>query len=129
MKMLNTEHQNAACRALLANVVLLAVADACSQPPKRRTDERRPSLPISTEAFTAMRFLFDESFSGLTEYTTWLDIDPGQFRSRMLKIMHDSSPVSINGFDALQRRNFKFNYVHWFKSKNLDFSDLEETDD
>lgn len=127
--MLDAEHQNAACRALLSNVVLLAVADACSKPPKRRTDEKRPSLPISTEAFTAMRFLFDESFSGLAEYATWLDIDAGQFRTRMLKIMNDPSPMAINGFDTNQRRNFKFNYTHWFKSKNLDFSDLEETDD
>lgn len=129
--MLDENQQNNASRALLANVVWLAVADACSEPPRRpRRDERGKTIimPISIDAFTAMRFIFDESSSGLAEYATWLDMDPAQFRTRLRTIMADHSPNAVNGFQPMQRRNFRFNYGHWLKAKNMDFSEQDESD-
>jgi hypothetical protein len=69
-------------------------------------------LPV---AFTAMRFIFDEHVSGLNEYAAWLDFDPGQFRAKLLATMKDSSALEINGFNSMQRRNFRYNYSHWKK--------------
>jgi hypothetical protein len=103
--------QTRACEALLASVVALAVADATSSPLKNE------KMPLSTEAFTAMRFLFDETQSGLAEYATWLDIDPGHFRLKLREVMSDNSPHVRAGFDPMKRRNFRQNYGLWLRMK------------
>ena len=106
--------QARACQALLSSVVALAVNDATIAPLKRARNDKT-SLPLSTPAYTAMRFLFDESVAGLKEYANWLDFDEGQFRTKLRKIMSDSSHNIIAGFDPMKRRNFRQNYGLWLQ--------------
>lgn len=129
MNFADLDFQNKACRSLLASVVMLAVADACSEPPRRpknKTNDR--IIPISRDAWTAMRFLFNTNEPGLNEYAAWLDIDPDQFRKRLVQAMQDSSPMVKYGFDPSQRRAFRFNHGWWIRTQdNQEFS--EEIDD
>ena len=121
---IDTEYQNRSCKALLANVVLLAIADACSEPAKR---SMRVGSPMAPEQYTAMRFLFDTEESGVDAYALWLDFDVDQFRNRLRTIMADNSALHVNGFSPLQRRNFRFNYGQWLANQNLELA--EEKDD
>lgn len=122
--------QTQACRNLLATVIQLAVADACSQPPKRREGDNAVLSHITVDALTALRFMFDESVSGLNEYATWLDFDPGQFRRKLQDTMYNDSPLTINGFESNQRRNFRYNYTTWRRFANqITEADLGEHDD
>ena len=117
--------QNKACRSLLATVVLLAVADSCLAPPKPAKGEK-PKIPMATDAFTAMRFLFDESLSGLSEYAAWLDMEPSHFRRKLLETMSDNSPRIINGHEPMDRRKFRYNYGVWYRIKNYDVQQDED---
>jgi hypothetical protein len=108
-------------RSLLASVVLLAVNDACSAPPKTDRSKRTPAgLRIGVDAFTAMRFLFDDRVSGLDAYAEWLDFDLGHFRAKLRSIMADTGPLVIQGFESMQRRNFRFNYGCWLQTLDMD---------
>lgn len=74
-----------------------------------------------------MRFLFDETESGLNEYAEILDINPGQFRSRLLKIMKTTSVGEINGYTESQRLYFMRNYRFWQQNPNqLETADVDE---
>ena len=125
--MFDENEQTKACHRLLSAVVVVALRDACSTPPKRGAG----GMPISTDAFTAMRFFFDESVSGLNEYLVWFDIDPGQYRMRLLKTMSNDTALPVNGLQPLDRRNFRYNYRMWDKLKHsLPIDELEgEKDD
>lgn len=126
MDMFPRDAQAGACRRLLSAVVVVALRDACSTPPKRGVG----GMPISSEAFTAMRFFFDTSVSGLNEYLAWFDIDAGQYRMRLLETMQNNSALKINGFEPLDRRNFRYNHKMWEKlryQESLNF-DEEEND-
>ena len=122
--------QTQACRNLLATVVQLAVTDACSQPPKRRKDDTGVLSRITVDAITALRFLFDESVSGLNEYATWLDFDPGHFRLKLQETMYNNSPLPVNGFESNQRRNFRYNYTTWRRfASQITEADFGEDDE
>lgn len=117
-------------RSLLSTVVLIALHDACEAPP--RSIRRAVDTPrISSEAFTAMRFLFDESVSGLREYSMWLDFEATPFREKLLTLMSNNGPMKLNGFEPMQRRNFRYNYGMWFRAKNMEFTEhtLDGEDD
>jgi hypothetical protein len=114
--------QTRACQALLSSVIALAVNDATTAPLKNKDSK----FPMTVEAFTAMRFLFDETQSGLAEYATWLDIDPGHFRTKLREVMADNHPHPRAGFDAMKRRNFRQNYGLWLRVKH---HGIVETDD
>lgn len=130
MEFFDSSSQTKACRSLMATVVQLAVMDACAQPPKRRKEDRGVLSRITVDALTAMRFLFDESLSGLNEYATWLDFDPGHFRLKLQETMYDNSPLSVNGFDPLQRRHFRYNYTTWRRFANqITEADFGEDDE
>jgi hypothetical protein len=117
-------------RSLLASVVMLAVTDACLSPPKRDKKKDQPAgLRMARESFTAMRFLFDTSVSGLKEYSLWLDFDADNFRRHLQNTMADNSPHKINGFEPMQRRNFRYNYNMWRKASAAGLLDVEESDD
>lgn len=121
----DVEQQSKACRSLLSSVVLLAIADACSEPTSRRI---KVGKPIPTDQYTAMRFLFDKTESGVDVYALWLDFDVDQFRERLLKTMANNGPLNINGFTPLQRRNFRFNYGQWLANQNLELVEDDEDD-
>ena len=122
--------QTQACRNLLATVIQLAVADACSHPLRRRKGEEPDLSHITTSALTAMRFLFNEDLSGLNEYATWLDFDPGQFRRKLQDTMYNEFAGLVNGFSEDQRTSFCFNYTVWrrFADQTTE-ADLGEHDD
>jgi hypothetical protein len=128
MVMLDKADQTRACYRLLSAVVITAIRDACHAPPREKTSVR---TKISSEAFTAMRFLFDERVSGLNEYIMWFDIDAGQYRMRLRQMMADDGPFVRNGFDTSDRRNFRYNYKAWERTKDdLHIEDTEgENDD
>lgn len=107
-------------RRLLASVVALAVNDACTIPPRPDSKYMSPGLKMRPESFTAMRFLFDKSVSGLNEYALWLDFDADQFRRKLLALMQDDSPKRLANFDAIDRRHFRINYKLWQAVKNVE---------
>lgn len=102
-------------RSLLAQVVLIAINDACVKPNEevRRAHHRylvTGNRRMHRDTFTAMRFLFDNSKAGLNEYAIWLDFDPDQFRAKLLKLMADTSNNVISGYHPMDRRYFRINY-------------------
>lgn len=115
----DVELQARATRRIFSAVINLAINDACIAPLSglkgrgNRDGMLRTSLPISRNAFTGMRFLFDETVSGLNEYLMWLDIDPGQYRSRLMDLMWDDSHHTLGNFEPIKRRNFRLNYKMW----------------
>lgn len=127
MQIVDPHEQARACHRLLSAVVITAIRDACSTPPKRGMG----GMPISTDAFTAMRFFFDTSVSGVNEYLAWFDIDTGQYRMRLLETMYNNSAHRINGFEPLDRRNFRYNHTMWEKlrkQESFNFEEVEEND-
>jgi hypothetical protein len=121
-------HQTTACRSLLASVISVAINDACTQPPKR--DWKKIDLmPIHMDAFTAMRFLFDERFSGLNEYAAWLDFDAGSFRKRLMDLMFSEKSIRDGAYKDIQRRYFRMNYKAWVAIKDQDFLALMDDND
>jgi hypothetical protein len=116
---LDYKAQGTANRRLLAAVVALAIQDAQSKP--RRMGRIR--IPTD-EAISAIYFLFQHSDS----YLNLLDIDPQQFRERLLKLMFDMNKKIIQ-FDPIKRRNFRYNY-DWMRRKEnvLDLTRAYETE-
>lgn len=111
--------QTQQCRHLLASVVHLAVSDACL-PPNKEGPAR--------DASTAIAFLFDQNYSGLNEYAEFLDFDPGQFRTRLLKIMRTHSVGEIGGYSESQRINFMNNYKFWQFNPQV-WKEMKDVDD
>ena len=103
---LDYKAQGPANRRLLAAVVALAIQDAQSKP--RRLGRLR--IPTD-EAISAIYFLFQHS----DNYLNLLDINPQQFRERLLKLMFDMNKKIIR-FDPIKRRNFRYNY-EWMRRK------------
>ena len=103
---LDYKAQGTANRRLLAAVVALAIQDAQSKP--RRLGRLR--IPTD-EAISAIYFLFQHS----NNYLSLLDIDPQQFRNRLLKLMFDMNK-KITQFEPIKRRNFRYNY-EWMRRK------------
>lgn len=98
--------QGTANRRLLSAVVALAIQDAQSKP------RRMGRLRIPTdEAISAIYFLFQHS----NTYLSILDIDPQQFRERLLKLMFDMNK-KVSQFEPIKRRNFRYNY-EWMRRK------------
>jgi len=103
---LDYKAQGTANRRLLSAVVALAIQDAQSKP------RRMGKLRIPTdEAISAIYFLFQHS----DNYLSLLDIDPPQFRERLLKLMFDMNN-KIKQFEPIKRRNFRYNY-EWMRRK------------
>lgn len=115
-------------KALLSQVILLSINDACqSLNPQVKKEHRNfvsnEQVRMHTDTFTALRFLFDSSVSGLDEYAAWLDIDSKQFRRKLVEMMQDNGPNIINGYSSMQRRNFRMNKKVWEvlqRQNNLD---------
>jgi hypothetical protein len=103
---LDYKAQGTANRRLLSAVVALAVQDAQLKP--RRMGRLR--IP-SDEAISAIYFLFQHS----DNYLNLLDIDPQQFRERLLKLMFDMNK-KVSQFEPIKRRNFRYNY-EWMRRK------------
>jgi hypothetical protein len=98
--------QGTANIVLLSAVVALAVQDA-QLPPRKIGKVRIPK----DEAISAIYFLFQHSDS----YLNLLDMDPEQFRDRLLKLMFDMNKKVVQ-FESSKRRNFRYNY-QWMRRK------------
>lgn len=118
---LDKKHQTHANSRLLHAVIALSINDGCIAPPKGGGKRG-----VSSEAFTAMRFLFDTEQSGVDGYALWLDFNVENFRRKLLEIMSDTSPLVVAGFDPERRRSFRFNYAAWKNLKSLGMEVAEE---
>lgn len=100
-------------KALLSQVILLAVQDGCATPDKKDIKTKGftyyGNTRMRTNVYTAMRFLFDDRVAGLNEYAAWLDFDPGQFRKKLLELMANDGPNIINHYTSMHRRAFRIN--------------------
>jgi len=124
---LDYKAQGIAYRKLLAAVVALAIQDAQAKP--NRISLKKRLIPKDT-AMSAIDFLFRTSDG----YLQLLDIDPEQFRKRLLGLMFDMNK-KIRQFEPIGRRNFRYNYQWMHKQENvLDLTkayqeDLEEMEE
>lgn len=120
-------------KALLSQVVLLAISDGCAPPPKPSKKlegvTSRDGIMMQTHAFTAMRFLFDTTVAGLQQYSLWLDFDADRFRSKLLTLMANDSPNQLGQYSSMQRRAFRINYKLWRMMHDVEVSITEENDD
>lgn len=95
--------QHIAHTRLLSAVVAMSIRDACLT----SGDERFSGL-----ARQAMDFLFLHSDS----YLTLLDMDPQQFRRRLIDRAYDKdTDVKLFDLDAKDLRRFRSNYERWFE--------------
>ena len=124
---LDVNEQTRACQKLLSSVVHLAIKDACIKP--TTTKRGRSVGDMHPDAFTAMRFLFSETDAGISEYATWLDFDPNQFRMKLRKVMEDSTAAMIGTIGPEDRRAFRFNYKTWVMTKDFAREEADESDD
>ena len=124
---LDYKAQGIAYRKLLAAVVALAIQDAQAKP--NRISLKKRLIPKDT-AMSAIDFLFRTSDG----YLQLLDIDPEQFRKRLLGLMFDMNK-KIRQFEPIGRRNFRYNYQWMQRQENvLDLTkayreDLEEMEE
>jgi len=111
--------QGTANSRLLSAVVALAVQDAQLAPRKIG----RIRIPTD-EAISAIYFLFQHSDS----YLNLLDIDPEQFRDRLLKLMFEMNKKVVQ-FESSKRRNFRYNYQWMRRKENIaDLTKAYETE-
>ena len=107
---MDDEQQTIACKQLLANVVSLAVIDACLRPVKRKGPERHKVDVSQDRALDAISFLMD----GAQHYIEMLGMDGERFKKQLIKSMYDDSKnYFTQHIDAEQRRNFRFNLYFW----------------
>ena len=107
---MDEEAQTVACTQLLANVVTLAVIDACLKPTKRN-DSARHKVPVSQDkAMDAMMFLME----GAQHYVEVIGMDGERFKKQLIKAMYDDTDnYFTKHITSEQRRNFRFNLYFW----------------
>ena len=104
---LDPAEQTRNCTKLLSAVVATAVRDACATPITRR-GKTIGTLPPDT--YTALRFLFSGTVTGVGAYADWLDFDVANFRQQLIRFMHDVTPETKQGITSIQRRAFRVNW-------------------
>lgn len=115
-------------KALLSQVILVAITDGCYAPPKgsRKIADyvSDGNTQMHPHPYTAMRFLFDRREAGLEAYAAWLDFDEDQFRSKLLKLMANDGPNDMSGYSSMQRRAFRINYKNYIKLADIDPNEI-----
>jgi hypothetical protein len=94
--------QHVANKRLLSAVIALAIKDACKGSSNKR-------LPSDTQS--AFNFLFEHS----DLYLSLLDIDPQQFRKRLVAHVHQRLSATTMPYHLthIERRCFAMNYRRW----------------
>lgn len=107
---MDEQAQTVSCTQLLANVVTLAVIDACLKPVKRK-DSSRHKVPVSQDkAIDAMMFLME----GAKNYVEMIGMEGERFKKQLIKAMYDDSQnYFTHHITTEQRRNFRFNLYFW----------------
>jgi hypothetical protein len=100
-------------KRLLAAVVARAISDCCIKPSKGV--QKLEHAKMNANAFTAMRFIFDTTQSGLDAYAQWLDFTPEVFREKILQFSWDVSPGKKDFLNEQDRKNFRHNYFLYRK--------------
>lgn len=136
--MLDGEQQVRSCEKLLAAVVACALRDL-SAPGFGRSyrrivagaGKRSPikEAGISPHAFTAARFLFDATATGVDAYLEWLDIDPDTWRRKLLDVIADDTPMRVGGFEPEQRRNMRVNLRVYKSLAHLTDKEIDDDDE
>ena len=107
---MDEEAQTIACTQLLANVVSLAVLDACLKPIKRKGPERHKVDVSQEKAIDAMMFLME----GAKNYIEMIGMEGDRFKKQLIKAMYDDSQnYFTHHITTEQRRNFRFNLYFW----------------
>jgi hypothetical protein len=107
---MDEQAQTKACTQLLANVVSLAVLDACLKPVKRKSPERHKVDVSQDKAIDAMMFLME----GAQHYVEMIGMEGERFKKQLIKAMWDELPnYFTNIITAEQRRSFRFNLYFW----------------
>jgi len=91
---------------LLSAVVALAIKDSMLPPYKPSGSKH---LRMTEEAHSAFDFLLTDACES---YLEWLDVNPVNFRRRLLKMMEDRSNRDTP-FAPIQRRAFRLNKLIW----------------
>jgi hypothetical protein len=96
------DQQTEACRQLMVAVVHLAILDACLPPYKQQT-----GLKLRDETKSAFDFLFNHG----DVWLEFLDMDAGQFRTKLMSTMYGNrrDPEITD----LKKRCFKMNDKLW----------------
>jgi len=107
---MDEQAQTVSCTQLLANVVTLAVIDACLKPVKRK-DSSRHKVPVAQDkAMDAMMFLME----GAKNYVEMIGMEGERFKKQLIKAMYDDSQnYFTHHITTEQRRNFRFNLYFW----------------
>ena len=107
---MDEQAQTVSCTQLLANVVTLAVIDACLKPVKRK-DSSRHKVPVSQDqAIDAIMFLME----GAKNYVEMIGMEGDRFKKQLIKAMYDDSQnYFTHHITTEQRRNFRFNLYFW----------------
>ena len=107
---MDEEAQTVACTQLLANVVSLAVIDACLKPVKRNDSARHKVSVAQDKAMDAMMFLME----GAKNYIEMIGMEGERFKKQLIKAMYDDSQnYFTHHITTEQRRNFRFNLYFW----------------
>ena len=106
-RLMNNAIQVKRCRQLFSTVIELTIADACAKPIVSPREDMRPMA----RAITAMRFIT----TNIDNYLTWLDMDTGNFRKRLIEALHTEQP---NKFSDADKRAFRYNYKWWINNKD-----------
>lgn len=136
--MQDSGQQSRSCERLLAAVVACALRDLAA-PGFGRTyrsavsQAGKPSVlmqaGISPHAFTAARFLFDTSVTGVDAYLEWLDIDPDTWRKKLREVIDNDTPLRVGGFEPEQRRNMRVNLKIYNRLSYLTDKEIDDHDD
>lgn len=109
MNQFDASAQFRSCQKLLSAVVALAIQDSQLEPISRgRMNGQKEPTDF---ALSALRFLFTSDSDG---YLVALDMNPGQFRKRLVNTMYqEKKNIGENLYK--NKRAFKFNYQFFYK--------------
>jgi len=136
--MQDADQQTRACEKLLAAVVACALRDLAapgfgrtfrSAVASAKKQSPLATAGISPHAFTAARFLFDTSVTGVDAYLEWLDIDPDTWRKKLRNVIDDDTPLRVGGFEPEQRRNMRVNLKIYNRLSYLTDKEIDDHDD
>ena len=111
------------CLNMWATMLALTIRDACLPPIKFKleiTDEdtgkkvKKTKIRMSDHARSAMLYLTDPT-SSLDQVLSFFEIDPDQFRRRLIESMHsqETLPYFEHYITDNQRRAFRYNWQAW----------------
>ena len=110
---MDEEAQTVACTQLIANVVSLAVIDACLKPVKRKDSSRHKVFVSQDKAIDAIMFLMESA----EHFVELIGMEGSRFKKELIKTTRKDSTNNITKhLTDEQRRNFRFNHEYWINN-------------